>query len=59
MPDYLVIEEAAEILRTPVSTLYQWRHAGTGPPSAKVGRRLLYERAALVRWVEEQTQRVA
>ena len=49
----LTIEEAAEILRTPVSTLYQWRHEGKGPPSMKPGARVLYKRTALDAWIDE------
>jgi excisionase family DNA binding protein len=53
-PEYMTVLEAAEMLRTPVSTLYQWRHKRMGPPASRVGRRLLYKRDDLVAWVESQ-----
>lgn len=53
-PEYLTIEEAADLLRTPAATLYQWRHKRTGPPASRVGRRLLYKRSDLVDWVEQR-----
>lgn len=55
-PDYLLISEASEVLRTPVATLYRWRTEGTGPPASRVGRKLLYSRADLIAWVESQRQ---
>lgn len=52
--EYLTAEEAAALIRTPVATLYQWRHKGVGPRARKVGRKLLYRRDELVAWVEAQ-----
>jgi len=51
---FLTISEAAEIMRTPVNTLYAWRSKGVGPRACKVGRRLLYPRADLLAWIESQ-----
>ncbi len=51
-PEYLLIDEAAALLRTPRSTLYGWRHNGEGPPAARVGRKLLYKRSDLLDWVD-------
>lgn len=53
-PEYLLVDEAAEFIRTPKATLYSWRHRGEGPPCRKIGRRLLYNRDDLVEWVESQ-----
>ena len=53
-PEYLLVDEAAEILRCPVGTLYAWRHPGEGPPARRVGKRLLYRRDELIAWVEDQ-----
>lgn len=52
--EYLVIGEAAELLRTPIQTMYGWRHRGEGPPARRVGRKLLYRRDELLAWVEAQ-----
>ncbi len=57
MADYMLLPEVAEMIRTPEATLYQWRHRGEGPPAVKVGKRLLYERSAVVAWVEGQADK--
>jgi DNA-binding transcriptional MerR regulator len=40
--EYLTTQDVAEKLRTPAETVRYWRHIGTGPPSFKIGRRVLY-----------------
>jgi excisionase family DNA binding protein len=52
--DYLTAEEVARLIRVPVSTLYAWRYRKSGPPARRVGRKLLYERSEVIRWVESQ-----
>ena len=54
LPDLLTITEAAELLRAPVATLRYWRHLGSGPRSFRVGRRVLYRRDDVQRWVDAQ-----
>jgi excisionase family DNA binding protein len=44
MQDYLTTDEVAEMLRTSIETVRFWRHIHKGPPSFKVGRRVLYAR---------------
>ncbi len=48
----LTITEAAARLRTPVATLRYWRHLGTGPDSFRLGRRVVYRRDDIDRWVD-------
>lgn len=52
--EYLTLSEAAQLLRTPTKTLYAWRHQRCGPPSYKIGRRVLYRRDELNKWVRAQ-----
>jgi excisionase family DNA binding protein len=52
--DLLTITEAADLLGAPVATLRYWRHLGTGPASFRLGRRILYRRADVSAWVEDQ-----
>ena len=54
LPEYLTVDEAADLLRTPVATLYQWRHKGMGPRASRVGRRLLYRRSDVISWVDSK-----
>lgn len=53
MPDYLTVQEVAALLRTSAETVRYWRHIGKGPTSFKVGRRVLFERAEVERFIEE------
>ncbi|HLP67476.1 MAG TPA: helix-turn-helix domain-containing protein [Rhizobium sp.] len=43
----LTPEQLAEALQVPVSTLYKWRAAGTGPQGIKVGKYIRYRQAAV------------
>lgn len=52
--DLLTVTEAAAFLRAPVATLRYWRHLGIGPDGFRLGRRVLYRREDLDRWVAEQ-----
>ena len=52
--ELLTLAEAAALLRTPVATLRYWRHLGVGPASFRIGRRVVYRRTDLERWVTEQ-----
>ncbi len=53
-PDLLTLDEAATFLRTSVATLRYWRHLGVGPAGFRLGRRVVYMRDELERWVAEQ-----
>lgn len=52
--DLLTIDETAAMIRRPVNTLRYWRHEGTGPKSARIGRRVMYRRADVTAWIEAQ-----
>jgi hypothetical protein len=52
----LTLAEAAAVLRTPVATLRYWRHLGVGPDGFRLGRRVVYRRADVDRWVTERQQ---
>ena len=45
---------ASTILGVPPDTLRFWRKIRTGPPHAKVGKRVMYRRVDLQMWVNEQ-----
>ena len=52
----LTLEEVATVLRTPVATLRYWRHLGVGPDGFRLGRRVVYRREDVNRWVMERQQ---
>ncbi|WP_433504879.1 helix-turn-helix transcriptional regulator [Pseudonocardia halophobica] len=50
----LGIPEAATLLSRSPDTLRWWRKRNEGPPSFKIGRRVVYFEDELLAWVEEQ-----
>jgi len=48
---YMTTAELAARCRTSPETARYWRHVGYGPPSFKVGRRVLYDAEAVERWL--------
>lgn len=50
----ITIEEAAALVRVPVATLRFWRQTGTGPRSARIGRRVMYREDDLNAWLDAQ-----
>lgn len=52
--EYLTMAEAADLMRTPAETLRYWVYVGKGPKSIKLGRRRLFRRVDVLRWVEDQ-----
>lgn len=53
-PDYFTTTELSELIRTPVETLRWWRAHGQGPESFRLGRRVLYRRAAVDAWIDRE-----
>jgi excisionase family DNA binding protein len=48
--------EIADLLRTTVSAIYGLKYRGEMPPAARVGRRLLWKRADIERWIERRIE---
>ncbi|MFF0124406.1 helix-turn-helix transcriptional regulator [Streptomyces mirabilis] len=53
---FLNLNKAAEYLGISPNTLYVWRHRRQGPPSFRMGRRVMYRISALDEWVIAQEQ---
>jgi hypothetical protein len=54
LSDFLTKDElAAELGRNP-RTLDRWELLGTGPPRTHVGRKVLYRRASVQKWLAAQ-----
>jgi DNA-binding transcriptional MerR regulator len=53
---FMTTHEVAELCRTSPETVRYWRHRTTGPPSFKVGRRVLYEAVEVERWLNAARQ---
>lgn len=52
--EFWTVEEFADWARAPVSTIYQWVHAGRAPKSYKLGRRRLFRPEDCRAWAEER-----
>ncbi|WIY81778.1 helix-turn-helix domain-containing protein [Propionimicrobium sp. PCR01-08-3] len=46
--------ELAEVTGLPEATIRYWRYMGTGPKSAKLGRRVVYRESDVRQWIDEQ-----
>ena len=55
-PELLPLAETAAVLRTRVATLRYWRHLGVGPDGFRLGRRVVYRRGDVDRWLAAQQQ---
>jgi predicted DNA-binding transcriptional regulator AlpA len=53
-PVFLDARETAALLQVSVTTLGRWRVQGAGPAYLKTGRRVLYDRAVVIAWLNEQ-----
>lgn len=51
---FLSLPHAATYLGLSPNTLYVWRHRRQGPPSFRMGRRVMYRITALDEWVRAQ-----
>lgn len=54
MEKLLTLDLAAKRLGVAENTLRHWRQKGTGPRSARIGRRVMYRESDLKAWVDEQ-----
>lgn len=55
LPEFLTPPELAELLRTTTNSLGQDRHLGRGVPFVRAGRRILYARGAVLRYLQTNT----
>jgi excisionase family DNA binding protein len=51
------VEDLADYLEVPVTTIYAWRYHRQGPPGFRVGRYVRFRRSDVERWIEHQLQR--
>ena len=56
LSQFLTKEELASELRRNPRTLDRWSALGTGPPRTRVGRKVLYRRASVQKWLAAQEQ---
>lgn len=56
MDEYLSAPDLEHQTGTKASTWRYWAHIGVGPPSMKLGRRRVWKRSVVERWLQEQEQ---
>jgi hypothetical protein len=56
LPDILDSHDLERLTRTPASTWRFWATSGQGPASFKIGRRRVWAKAVVLRWLAEQEQ---
>jgi Helix-turn-helix domain len=54
LSEFLTTEELAAELRRNKRTLDRWEALGIGPPRTHVGRKVLYNRASVQKWLVAQ-----
>jgi hypothetical protein len=56
LSEFLTKEELAAELRRNVRTLDRWAALGMGPPRTRIGRKVLYRRTSVQKWLAAQEQ---
>jgi hypothetical protein len=54
LAEFLTLEALASELQRNKRTLDRWNALGNGPPRTRVGRRVLYRRTSVQKWLLEQ-----
>lgn len=52
--DFLTTAQVSELTGIPEPTLRYYRHANQGPASFRLGRRIVYRREEVLRWIKAQ-----
>ena len=52
--ELMLASQVSKLTGVPVGTLRYWRHANVGPASFTLGRRVVYRRVEVERWIAEQ-----
>ena len=51
LSDWISREELAQQLSVTTDTLARWATKGSGPPRIRIGRRVLYRRSSVQKWL--------
>lgn len=53
-PRLMRLDDVSDRTGVPVETLRYWRKKGTGPPSTRLGRRVVYREDQVEDWIKAQ-----
>jgi excisionase family DNA binding protein len=59
LDEFLTVDELAAELRQPKPTIYLMNSRGDGPPRLKIGRRVVYRRSDVEKWLKTRYVDVA
>lgn len=57
MEEFETRDELAKRLRTSVDTLARWAYLGEGPPYLRIGRKAVYRRSDVEKWLETRKKK--
>jgi excisionase family DNA binding protein len=57
LPELLSVQQLADYLGVPVSTIYAWRTRGTAPLGFRVGKQLRFRAEDVAAWLEQRARR--
>lgn len=55
--EIMTLQQVAEYLQVPVTTVYDWRTRGIGPKGSRVGRYVRYRKSVVDAWLDRQAER--
>jgi hypothetical protein len=53
LADYFEEQDFAAVVDRDLRTIRRWHSSRTGPPRIRVGRKILYRKSAVIRWLEQ------
>jgi excisionase family DNA binding protein len=54
--ELLTIQDVADLTRSTVDAIYQWRRRGKGPKGVRVGNKLLFRPRDIEAWLESRAE---
>lgn len=57
LDDWMARAELADVLGVTSDTLARWETRRIGPPCVRIGRKVLYRREAVQKWLQDQEQK--
>lgn len=56
MNELLTVEDVAQMTRSTVAAIYQWRRRGKGPKGVRVGNKVLFRHQDIDAWLESRAE---
>lgn len=56
MDELLTVQDVAQLTRSTVAAIYQWRRRGKGPQGLRVGNKVLFRHQDIEAWLESRAE---